>query len=242
MKVVFLDRDGVINEFPGNGKYVTKLKEFHFVPGSLDALRILTKEGYSIFVISNQAGVAKGIYTAKKLEHINRNMLRDIRAVGGRIRKTFYCKHFSHAGCECRKPRVGSVRKALETMNKTIRSAQKAFFVGDTESDIQAGHNAGCTTIFVLSGREDRRHMRGWKIKPDYVASDLLEATDIINERNLVRSRRRKRRAISVGSLRKNRLNHHKVDRSAVYRNAIKIIGKTKNNARKKSAGNNSSR
>jgi len=203
MKIVFLDRDGVINKFPGNGKYVTKLKEFSFVPGSLDALRILTKEGYSIFVISNQAGVAKGIFSIHKLEHINRNMLRNIKAFGGRIKKTFYCTHFSHAGCECRKPQIGSIRKALESMNKTIRSAQKAFLVGDTETDILAGHNAGCETVFVLSGREDRRHMRGWAIKPDFIASDLLEATDIINERNLARSRKRKRRVIKVKSTRK---------------------------------------
>jgi len=203
MKVLFLDRDGVINRFPGNGKYVTKIKEFQYVPGALDALRILTNEGYSIFVISNQAGVAKGVYSSKKLEHINRKMLRDVRAMGGRIKRTFYCMHFSHAGCECRKPRIGSIRKALEIMNQTIRSAQKAFFVGDTESDILAGHNAGCATIFVLSGREDLRHMKGWKIKPDFIARDLLEATDIINERNLARSRKRKRRALKIKSTRK---------------------------------------
>ena len=201
MKVVFLDRDGVINEFPGNGKYVTKLKEFHFVPGSLDALRILTREGYSIYIVSNQAGVAKGIYSKQKLDHITRNMLRDVKNVGGKIKKVFYCTHFSHAGCECRKPEIGAIRKAFELANKTIHSAQKAFFVGDTESDILTGHNAGCTTIFVLSGREDLRHMRGWEIKPDYVARDLLEATDIINERNLLRSRRRKRRALTVKSV-----------------------------------------
>src|SRR3989338_8440537 len=203
MKVVFLDRDGVINMFPGNGKYVTKLKEFSFVPGSLDALRILTQEGYSIFVISNQAGVAKGIFSVAKLEHINRKMLRDVRGMGGRIKKTFYCTHFSHAGCDCRKPEIGSIRKALGSMNKTIRSAQKAFFVGDTESDILAGHNAGCETIFVLSGGQDRRNMRGWEVKPDFVAQDLLEATDIINERNLSRSRQRTRRVLRVKSTRK---------------------------------------
>ena len=204
MKIVFLDRDGVINKFPGNGKYVTKLKEFRFVPGALDALRILTEEGYSIFVISNQAGVAKGIYSKKKLDHINRNMIRDVKAMGGNIKRTFYCTHFSHAGCDCRKPEIGSIRKALWSMNKTIRSAQKAFFVGDTESDIQAGHNAGCATIFVLSGREDRRHMRGWAVKPDFIARDLLEATDIINERNLARSRKRKRRVLTIKSVLKN--------------------------------------
>ncbi len=134
-------------------------------------------------VVSNQAGVAKGLYSKQKLAHITRNMIRDVKATGGKIKEVFYCTHFSHAGCECRKPEIGSIREALELSNATLQSAQKAFFVGDTESDILTGHNAGCTTIFVLSGREDRRHMRSWEIKPDYVARDLLEATDIINER-----------------------------------------------------------
>ena len=196
MKIVFLDRDGVINKFPGNGNYVTKVKDFHFVPGSLDAIRILTEEGFSIFVISNQAGVGKGVYTKQKLQHITRNMLRDVRACGGKIKKVFYCMHRSDHGCECRKPEIGSIRKGLESMNKSIRSAQKAFFVGDTESDIQAGHNAGCQTIFVLSGREDRRYMRGWNVKPDYIAKDLLEAVDIINQRDMKRSCKRTRRVL----------------------------------------------
>jgi D-glycero-D-manno-heptose 1,7-bisphosphate phosphatase len=184
MKIVFLDRDGVINEFPGNGKYVTKLKDFHFIPGALEALKILTKEKYSIFVISNQAGVSKGIYSQLKLNHITRNMLADVRKSGGRIKKVFYCTHRREARCDCRKPEIGMVKRALGLMDKDIRIAKKAFFVGDTESDIQAGHNAGCKTIFVLSGREDRRHMQSWPTKPDFIAKDLLEATAIITRNN----------------------------------------------------------
>lgn len=184
MKLVFLDRDGVINEFPGNGNYVTKLKEFHFIPRSLDAIRLLTAEGYSIFVISNQAGVGKGIYSQQKLNHITRNMLVEIKKTGGKIKKVFYCTHRSNEGCDCRKPGIGLVRRALESMNKSIHLAKKAFFVGDTEVDILAGHNAGCKTIFVLSGREDYRHMRGWMLKPDYVAKDLWEAAQIIQHEN----------------------------------------------------------
>ena len=180
IKLVFLDRDGVINEFPGNGNYVTKVKEFHFIPGSLEAIRILTEQGFKIFVISNQAGVAKGIYTKAKLQHITRNMLNEIKKNGGRIKKAFYCTHRSDEGCDCRKPAIGYVKKALESMNKRIHSAKRAFFVGDTESDILAGHNAGCKTIFVLSGHENRRHMRSWEVQPDYVAKNLLEATTII--------------------------------------------------------------
>ncbi len=184
MKVVFLDRDGVINEFPGNGKYVTKLKNFHFIPRTLDAIKHLTTEGYTIFVISNQAGVGKGVYSQKKLDHITRNMLAEINRTGGKIKKVFYCTHRSNEACDCRKPGIGSIRRALALVNQPIEAAQKAFFVGDTQVDILAGHNAGCKTILALSGREDYRHMRGWKIEPDFVARDLWEAVMIIQHEN----------------------------------------------------------
>ena len=194
MKVVFLDRDGVINEFPGNGNYVTKVKEFHFIPGALDAIKILTDLGYKIFVISNQAGVGKGIYSRDKLKRITRHMLRHVERNNGKIRKVFYCTHRSDEGCDCRKPEIGLVRKALQSLNKTIRHAQKAYFVGDTSVDIKAGHNAGCKTIFALSGREDRRYMRKWDVRPDYIVKDLQEAVEIIANGNSHHPRLRRRR------------------------------------------------
>jgi histidinol-phosphate phosphatase family protein len=179
-KIVFLDRDGVINEFPGNGKYVTKVKEFHFIPRSLDAITLLTENQYNIFVVSNQAGVGKGIYSQNKLERINKKMIDGVTKVGGRIKKVFYCTHRSDYGCDCRKPGIGSVRRALKSLNKDIRHARNAYFVGDTGSDIEAGHNAGCTTIFVLSGRERRRHIKKWNVEPDYIVKDLYQATQLI--------------------------------------------------------------
>ena len=180
MKVVFLDRDGVINEFPGNGNYVTKVKDFHFIPGVLDAIRELTEQEYKIFVISNQAGVGKGIYSKDKLMSINRYMLKNVRRAKGNITRTFYCTHRSDHGCDCRKPSIGNVRRALGLLNKSIYHARNAFFVGDTGVDIEAGHNAGCKTILVLSGRENRRYMRKWKVQPDFIVKDLKEAVTII--------------------------------------------------------------
>jgi len=195
MKVVFLDRDGVINEFPGNGNYVTKVKDFHFIDGALEAIRALTETGHKLFVISNQAGVGKGVYSLDKLNRINAHMIKHVQRAGGKIRKSFYCTHRSDAGCDCRKPGIGLLRKALKSLNKTIAHAQKAYFVGDTEGDIKTGHNAGCTTIFVLSGRENRRYMRKWDIKPDYVVKDLMAAVDIIQNENLNHPRNSRGRA-----------------------------------------------
>jgi len=195
MKVVFLDRDGVINEFPGNGAYVTKVKDFHFIPGSLEAIRTLTQGGYKIFIISNQAGVGKGVYSLHKLKAINAHMIKGVEKAGGKIRKSFYCTHRSDAGCDCRKPGIGLLRKALKSLNKTIVHAQKAFFVGDTEGDIKTGHNAGCKTIFVLSGRENRRYMRKWTVKPDHIVKDLKASVQIIQNENPSRTRNSRRRA-----------------------------------------------
>ena len=195
MKVVFLDRDGVINEFPGNGFYVTKVKDFHFIPGSLEAIRALTLSGHKIFVISNQAGVGKGVYSWDKLKRIDARMIKGVLKAGGKIRKSFYCTHRSDAGCDCRKPGIGLLKKALKSLNKTIVHAQKAFFVGDTEGDIKTGHNAGCKTIFVLSGHQDRRYMREWTVKPDFIAKDLKAATQIIQNENLSHIRNSRSRA-----------------------------------------------
>ncbi|MFH1360922.1 MAG: HAD family hydrolase [Candidatus Omnitrophota bacterium] len=185
MKVVFLDRDGVINEFPGYRNYVTKVKDFKFLPGSLEAIKLLTENGYAIFVISNQAGISKGVYSLDKLNRINRRMIDEVRKKGGRIKKVFYCIHRPEENCDCRKPQIGSVVKALQSLKRTIKDAKYAYFVGDARSDIEAGHNAKCKTIFVLSGREPSRHVvKTWAVQPDYIKKDLLCATRIILNEN----------------------------------------------------------
>lgn len=198
MKLVFLDRDGVINEFPGNGNYVTKVKDFRFIPGALEAIRWLTQDGYRIFVISNQAGISKGVFTKDKLDRITKKMLVEVEKKGGRIEKVFYAISRSTDNCEFRKPNIGAIRLVMRTLNKSIRSARHAFFIGDTEIDIQAGHNAGCKTIFVLSGREDQEYLRRkWKTQPDFIAKDLWEAAKVIHAVNSgqlqVRHKKRKR-------------------------------------------------
>lgn len=180
MKVVFLDRDGVINKFPGNGLYVTRVKDFHLLPRALAALKLLTDGGYHIFVVSNQAGVGKGVFSQEKLNQITAKMLKHVKAAGAKIDEVFYCTCKSSAGCHCRKPRIGNVIKALELLDKDINDAHHAYFVGDTEIDIKAGKNAGCKTVFALSGREDRQYMKRWDVRPDFIVEDLYDAAQLI--------------------------------------------------------------
>ena len=181
LKVIFLDRDGVINEFPGNGRYVTKVSEFHFIPKSLEAIKRLTDAKFIIFILSNQAGVGKGLFTKNKLMQINKKMITGINKFGGKIKRVYYATARSEEGSIYRKPNIGYVKEAMGLLGKNIRSAKCAYFVGDTETDIQTGKNAKMKTIFVLSGREDCVYMRRWDdIVPDFIFKNLFEATKLL--------------------------------------------------------------
>jgi D-glycero-D-manno-heptose 1,7-bisphosphate phosphatase len=184
MKIVFCDRDGVINKFPGEGDYVTKEKDFHFLPGVKEAVKLLTDSGFSIFIISNQACVGKGLLTAAELKRITRKMTDGIESAGGSFKKILYCTHKPDVGCDCRKPGIGMIKQALKSVNKTLAYAPKTFFIGDTDRDIVTGHNAGCNTIFVTTGRDKRRDVLQWNIKPDYIVKDLKDAAKIIINEN----------------------------------------------------------
>src|SRR3989338_1637306 len=167
-KVIFLDRDGVINRDPENLKYqyVTKWKEFKFLPGAKRAIKKLTDAGYSIYIISNQAGISKRYFTMKALRTITRNMRKELAKAGGRITDVFYCPHRTEDNCDCRKPKAALFKKA--------------FFAGDNIRDVQAGKAIGCRTMLVLSGKVRSRKSRGWEAKPDFIKRDLLEAVEFI--------------------------------------------------------------
>jgi D-glycero-D-manno-heptose 1,7-bisphosphate phosphatase len=195
MKIVFLDRDGVINQFPGHGFYVTKIKDFHFLPGSLKAIRELTQAGYTIFVVSNQAAVGKGLLSIEKLNRIDAYMHQHVKRAGGKIQQSFYCVHRSDEGCPCRKPNVGLIKKALASIHKTMSFAKGKFLVGDMTIDTQMGHKAGCKTICVTSGGAQKKEISKWPIQPDFIVNDLQSAVEVIIHENSHHSRNRRRRA-----------------------------------------------
>jgi D-glycero-D-manno-heptose 1,7-bisphosphate phosphatase len=173
MKAIFLDRDGVINKDPGFGDYIKSWKEFEFMPGSIEAIKLLNKHGYEIFVISNQAGVAKGLFSKKALDEITTNMLKEIEAQGGKIRWVSYCTHASNAGCDCRKPNTGQIKKATKGLDIDFKNM---YFVGDSRLDVGAGNNMGCKTILLLTGKEDPEDAKQWQCKPDFIKNNLMEA------------------------------------------------------------------
>lgn len=147
MTVIFLDRDGVINE--NRSDYVKNWSEFRFLPGSREAIVELTQAGYRIIVCTNQAGIAKGSLSIEAVEEINRRMLTDLRAMGGVIEKVYYCPHGKDENCYCRKPNPGLL---LHARNELGLDMSNAVFIGDSMSDIQAGFAAGIQSMLVLTG------------------------------------------------------------------------------------------
>src|SRR3989338_7533561 len=152
MRAVFIDRDGVINKDPGGWttySYVTNWKDFYFLPGSLEALKLLNKKDIKAIVISNQAGVNKGYFSKKDLGNLTAKMLSEVSKSGGKIEEAFYCVHKDDDNCSCRKPKTGLLEKAASKYGIDVRAT---YFIGDSEADIIAGSRIGCKTIFLLSG------------------------------------------------------------------------------------------
>ncbi len=177
MKVVFIDRDGVINEFPGAHKYVTSWREFRILPGAVEAIRKLNSFGFEVFIVSNQAGAAKGLYSEKDLKDIDKRLLKALKKHQAKVRGIYYCMHRNEDGCDCRKPKIGLLTKALTDFKI---KPQLSFFIGDSFIDMETAKSFGAKSILVLSGREKLSNRSNWKFEPDYVFDNLLVAADYI--------------------------------------------------------------
>lgn len=183
MKVIFLDRDGVINEYPGDFKYVTNKREFRFLPGVKKALKKLSQADYRIFIISNQAGVSKGIFSQLDLDKITEYMLKEMAEAEVKISGVYYCVHREEDNCSCRKPKTGLIDIAFKSIGNhklTPKETNNFFFIGDTIRDIQTGKSAGLRTILVFSGKEKPQNENTWTFPPDFTAAGLSEAVDLI--------------------------------------------------------------
>lgn len=149
-KIILLDRDGVINKKPPKAEYVKNWSEFEFLPGAIDALKLLSRKEYEIFIISNQAGIGRGVMTEENLKEINRKFLEVCKNEGINIKGIYYCPHNWDEGCFCRKPKPGMLFKAAADHSFDLT---KAIFIGDDERDEQAGQAADCRTILLQQGQ-----------------------------------------------------------------------------------------
>jgi D-glycero-D-manno-heptose 1,7-bisphosphate phosphatase len=144
-KAVFLDRDGVINVEIGD--YIKRVEDFSVHPHAVQNIRRLYEAGYKIIVITNQGGIAKGLYTCDELEGMHAVMMKAVHEAGADIDAIYFCPHHPDFGvCLCRKPGSLLVEKALAKFN--IDPAQ-SIFIGDKLRDIEAANGAGVTGVLI---------------------------------------------------------------------------------------------
>lgn len=147
---ILLDRDGVLNERPPRAQYVTRPEQVRWLPGSLEAVRLLSAAGYRIAVVSNQAGVGRGAMSERDLELVTARMEADIVAAGGHVDATYHCTHDWDAGCACRKPAPGMLFEAQRDLSLDLT---RTLFVGDDDRDGLAAAAAGCPFAQVTAER-----------------------------------------------------------------------------------------
>ena len=172
-KAVFFDRDGVINHERGID-YTYQISHFKFYKEVFSALAKLNSD-FKKIIVTNQAGIAKGIYSEKDYQELTNYYLKELEKRELKIDKVYHCPHKD--GCQCRKPQPGMLLEAAQEFNLDLR---KSWLIGDKSSDILAGQKVGCRTILMETGHggADQLH----QIKADHQAKDLNEAIEIINK------------------------------------------------------------
>lgn len=145
-RAIILDRDGVLNRKAPDGDYVTDPQEFEWLPGAKKATKLLKEAGYTVIVVTNQAGIGRGKMTAEALEAIHDKLTKDLSEIGAEIDAIYVCPHDWYDGCDCRKPKPGMLFQAQHDFNLDL---SKVIFVGDDVRDQEAGDAAGCHTILV---------------------------------------------------------------------------------------------
>jgi D-glycero-D-manno-heptose 1,7-bisphosphate phosphatase len=180
VKLVLLDRDGVINE--DSQGYVKSVAEWRPIPGSLEAIARLCEAGVSVVVVSNQSGLARGLFDQAALDAIHEEMVRQVEAAGGQLAGLFICPHAPDAGCDCRKPQPGLLRQVEAKLGVSVEGVP---LVGDKPSDLQLARVAGCTPILVRTGKglatEQEADLVGVRVFDDLasVAEVLVDPWDL---------------------------------------------------------------
>jgi D-glycero-D-manno-heptose 1,7-bisphosphate phosphatase len=178
IRTVFLDRDGVLNQKMPEGQYVRSWSEFRLLPGVPESIARLNKAGMSIVVVSNQRGIALGLYTAADVEAIHERLQGELAIHGAHVDAFLFCPHDKNQ-CDCRKPLPGMFLEAR--LRFPDISANTSLMIGDSLSDIEFGSRLGMATIFI-EGAEERRKVGGEKAieLADLHLSSLVEAVDAV--------------------------------------------------------------
>lgn len=160
MRWVILDRDGVINH--DSDAYIKSPEEWVPIPGSLEAIAQLNRCGFRVVVVTNQAGVGRGLYDLATLDRIHAKMRKQVEEAGGHIEAIYFCPHGPEEGCHCRKPRTGLYEQFASQFNVDLDGIPA---VGDSLKDMQAAQSVGAEAILVETGNGRQTLKRNPKVK-----------------------------------------------------------------------------
>lgn len=172
-KVVFVDRDGVVNV---EKNYLYKVEDFEFIDGVFESFKHFKHLGYKIVIITNQSGIGRGYYTIDDFNKLTFWMMEQFKQKDIEISGVFFCPHSPDKGCSCRKPNTGMIDQASELFDIDFKNS---WLIGDKDSDIQTAYNSDIpNTIQVLSGHKFDINSS----KALYVVNSIKEAKDIIKK------------------------------------------------------------
>ncbi|RBQ29858.1 D-glycero-beta-D-manno-heptose 1,7-bisphosphate 7-phosphatase [Aliarcobacter vitoriensis] len=169
-KIVYLDRDGVINKDFG---YVYEIEKFEFIDGVFEACKHFINLGYEIIIVTNQSGIGRDYYSKEDFIKLTQYMENEFRKNHIDILKVYFCPHSPEQNCECRKPNIGMI---LQSLNDFDIDLNNSWLVGDKISDIECGKNAKIKNRILISSKEDKN-------SEDFlVAKSLFETINLIQK------------------------------------------------------------
>ncbi len=179
-RAIFMDRDGTLNE---EVSYVRNLSEFRLFDFSAEAVKLINESGWLAIIVTNQSGIARGLFSEDFLQQVHRQMKVEMEESGARIDAIYYCPHHPTIGeppyrqdCGCRKPKPGLLNRAFEDFGLDLSAC---VVIGDRFRDIQMAQAVGSRGVLVLTGygREElESDSSKWPKQPDHIAENLLEA------------------------------------------------------------------
>jgi D-glycero-D-manno-heptose 1,7-bisphosphate phosphatase len=175
MKLIILDRDGVINF--GSEQFIKTPDEWKPIPGSLEAIARLTREGWRVVVATNQSGLARGLFEMATLNAIHAKMHKAAAQAGGRIEAVFYCPHAADMDCSCRKPKPGLFDEIATRYGSPLNDVPA---VGDSLRDLQAAASVGARPLLVKTGKGQKTLAAGGLPANTPVFADLSEAVEYL--------------------------------------------------------------
>lgn len=175
MKLVILDRDGVINY--DSDDYIKSVEEWQPIPGSMEAIARLNKAGYTVAVATNQSGLARGYFDLETLDAMHQKFRRLLTEAGGRVDHIAYCPHGPDDGCDCRKPKPGMYRQIADRFATSLNGV---WVIGDSLRDLQAATEVAAQPVLVKTGKGERTLTKGGLPENTLIFDDLGAAVDAL--------------------------------------------------------------